>query len=547
MLVCGEGFYAINRPMPFGRRRVPVSCLRTGAKCSFFDEQGRMVRVIGMVAHITKRKRVEEALRASQELLQAIWDHSPASIFIKDRQGHYLDLNPLFVNLTSLPREQIIGKTDEDIFPPEQAAAYRANDRRVLEENRPIEFEETAEQKDGIHTSIVQKFPLRDAQGQTYAICGFVTDITERKRSEVALRESEERLRMAAQVGEMYAFDWDVATDVIIRSEEATHIPGLIGEPIRLTKQQLLASVHPDDRAIFDTTIAKSTPKSPNHQISFRLLRPDGSVLWLERTGCALFDEQGKMVRMIGMVADITERKLAEEALSKVGGRLIEAHEEERTWIARELHDDISQQLALLTNSLELMEQDPANLVAEIHNRTHEHLKRVREIASDVQAISHRLHSSKLQYLGIVAAAKSFCQELSEQHTVEIDFTHVDIPPTVPEEISLCLFRVMQEALHNAVKHSGVRHFEVELRGASDGIHLTVHDAGLGFDTQAGMNERGLGLVSMLERVNLVKGTFSIESEPGRGTTIYARVPLSKKGEFARAAGDKPRSLGMHG
>jgi signal transduction histidine kinase len=250
---------------------------------------------------------------------------------------------------------------------------------------------------------------------------------------------------------------------------------------------------------------------------------------------------------MIGMVADITERKLAEEALSKVGGRLIEAHEEERTWIARELHDDISQQLALLANSLELMEQDPANLVAEIHNRTHEHLKRVREIASDVQAISHRLHSSKLQYLGIVAAAKSFCQELSEQYNVEIDFTHGDIPLNLPEEISLCLFRVMQEALQNAVKHSGVRHFEVELRGASDGIHLTVHDAGLGFDTQAGMNDRGLGLVTMQERVNLVKGTFSIESEPGRGTTIHARVPLSKKGDSARAAGDKPLSLGMHG
>src|ERR1700752_1428482 len=119
----GEGFYATNCPMPFGVRRVPVSCLRTGARCSLFDEQGRLVRMIGKVADITERNRVEEALRASQELLQAIWNHSPASIFIKDRQGHYLDLNPLFSNLTSLPREQIIGKTDEEIFPPEQAAA----------------------------------------------------------------------------------------------------------------------------------------------------------------------------------------------------------------------------------------------------------------------------------------------------------------------------------------------------------------------------------------------------------------------------------------
>src|SRR5258708_6983314 len=230
----------------------------------------------------------------------------------------------------------------------------------------------------------------------------------------------------------------------------------------------MLASVHPEDRATFMTSIAEFTPESPNHQISFRLLRPDGSVLWLERTGHAFFDEQGRMVRMVGMVADVTERKLAEEALSKVGGRLIEAHEEERAWIARELHDDIGQQLALLANYLELMEQDPPDSAGEIRNRTREHLKRVHEIAGDIQAISHRLHSSKLQLLGIVAAAKSLCQELSEQHKVEIDFTRADIPPAVPEEISLCLFRVMQEALHNAVKHSGVQRFEVELRGAPD-------------------------------------------------------------------------------
>ena len=240
---------------------------------------------------------------------------------------------------------------------------------------------------------------------------------------------------------------------------------------------------------------------------------------------------------MIGMVADVTERKLAEEALSKVGGRLIEAHEEERTRIARELHDDIGQQLALLANNLTLMRQNPPDSSAEIRNRVSEQLKRVHEIAADTQAMSHRLHSSKLQLLGVVAAANGFCQEFSAQQKVEIDFTHVDIPPIVPEEISLCLFRVMQEALQNAVKHSGVRHFEVELRGEPEGIHLTVRDAGLGFDPEAVMNNRGLGLISMQERVNLVKGTFSIDSRPRRGTTIHARLPLSTRGESARAAG----------
>jgi PAS domain S-box-containing protein len=377
----------------------------------------------------------------------------------------------------------------------------------------------------------------RDVTGRIVRLRGTAQDITERKLAVEALRDSEQRLRLAVQAGKMYAFDWDVATDVIVRSGEATHIPGLIGEPIRLTKQQLLASVHPEDRATFVNSIAERTPESPNTQISFRLLRPDGSVLWLERTGHAFFDKQGRMVRMIGMVADVTERKLAEEALSKIGGRLIEAHEEERSRIARDLHDDIGQRLALLINDVDGLEKDLPDSAVKVRNRLHEQLKRAHEIASDVQAMSHQLHSSKLRYLGIAAAAKSFCQELSGQHSVEIDFTHSDIPPTVPEEISLCLFRVMQEALHNAAKYSGVRHFEVELRGASDGIDLTVRDAGLGFDTEAMVNNRGLGLVSMHERVNLVKGTFSIDSRPGRGTTIHVRLPLSTRGETARSAG----------
>lgn len=503
-----------------------------------FDKQGRMLRIVGMVADITDRKRAEERLRASQEQLQAIWNNSPAILFLKDQQGRYLDFNPLFLKLTSLSREQILGMTDEEIFSPEQAIAFRANDRRVLEENRAIECEETTEQKDGIHTSIVQKFPLRDAQRQPYAICGIVTDITDRKRAENRLRDSEERLRLAVQVGKMYAYDWDVATDAVIRSEESTHILGLMGKPISLTHQQFLANVHPEDQATFINSTAERTPESPDTHISYRLLRPDGSVIWMERTGHVFFDEQGRMVRMIGMVADVTERKLAEEALSRVGGKLIEAHEEERTWIARELHDDIGQQLALLANHLTLIEQELPDSIAEIRNRVSEQLKRVQEISADVQAMSHRLHSSKLKVLGIVAAAKGFCEEFSEQQKVEIDFTHADIPPAVPEEISLCLFRILQEALQNAVKHSGARHIDVDLRGAPDGIHLNVRDAGLGFDPEAMVNNRGLGLVSMQERVNLVKGTFSIDSQPGRGTRIIVRLPLGTKGESARAAGE---------
>jgi len=147
------------------------------------------------------------------------------------------------------------------------------------------------------------------------------------------------------------------------------------------------------------------------------------------------------------------------------------------------------------------------------------------------------LHSSKLEYLGIAAAMRSFCQEFGGQQKVKIDFKSHDLPSPLSPDISLGLFRVLQEALHNSIKHSGVRHIEVQLWGMADAIHLAVSDSGAGFDSEAAKQRRGLGLVSMEERLRLLKGTLSIESQPKRGTTIHARVPLGLESDSMRAAG----------
>jgi signal transduction histidine kinase len=126
---------------------------------------------------------------------------------------------------------------------------------------------------------------------------------------------------------------------------------------------------------------------------------------------------------------------------------------------------------------------------------------------------------------------------LSEQQKVEIDFSHTAIPQSVPKEISLCLFRILQETLQNAVKHSSVRHFKVELRGTEGEIQLTVSDLGVGFDPQDAMHRRGLGLISVRERIQLVSGEISIKSQPGAGTTIHARVPFDSSRDSVRATG----------
>jgi len=165
----------------------------------------------------------------------------------------------------------------------------------------------------------------------------------------------------------------------------------------------------------------------------------------------------------------------------------------------------------------------------EVHERIRSTCHQLTDIGKDIQALSHRLHSSKLEYLGIVAAARSFCKEFSEQQSVEIDFSHSGVPHTIPVEVSLSLFRVLQEALQNAAKHSESRNFRAELRGTPEEISLIVRDSGVGFDWQETANQPGLGLISMRERLQLVNGQLFVISQLGHGTTITARVLLTEQ------------------
>jgi signal transduction histidine kinase len=221
------------------------------------------------------------------------------------------------------------------------------------------------------------------------------------------------------------------------------------------------------------------------------------------------------------------ERERQRKGLSNVSRRLIEAHEQERLWIARELHDDFSQRVAMLSMDLEDLERalsgsdDQARKAGEITTQ-------VRQFGRDIHALSHRLHSSKLEHLGLVAACTGFCRELSARHGVEIALHSESVPASLPGEVSLCLFRVMQEGLQNAVKYSGERTFDVFLAYAPGGIELTVRDSGVGFDPEQAMYGNGLGLSSMKERLTLVRGRLSIDSREGHGTTLRAWVPLGQ-------------------
>jgi signal transduction histidine kinase len=242
-------------------------------------------------------------------------------------------------------------------------------------------------------------------------------------------------------------------------------------------------------------------------------------------------------VPLMFLSAVLAEARRTQDSLRRISGSLIEAQEQERHRIARELHDDVVQRLALLSLELEGVQEDIPDVAPELRTRIGALGNQTTQIVHDVQLLSHELHSSKVDLLGVAVAMKNFCEEFGERQKVEIDFRSQDLPAFLPAELSLSLFRVLQEALGNATKHSGVKRFEVRLWGTTGEIQLTISDRGAGFDTETAMKSTGLGLTSMQERLRLAHGELSINSKPKGGTTIHARVPFDSSGHSARAAG----------
>jgi PAS domain S-box-containing protein len=628
---------------------------------AFFDEEGKMSRVVGIVADITDQKLVEEALRVSEERLRLAQKVACIGTFERNVRTGVNTWTTEMESMYGLPPGGF-GRTrtafEQLIHPDDRAKITKLVDE-ALKTGQPTSGEWRVIWPDGSVRWIAGRWQaIMDESGPSRVV-GVNIDITDRKRTEQALRESEERLRLAAQAARMFAYSWDAATDVIERSGESAEILGV--EPGAVLRgAKILAMVHPDDKERLETAMAKLTVEMPRLEIAYRIIRPDGAAIWLDRNSRAFFDEHGKIKRIVGMVVDITERKraeeaikeseqrfrlvadtapvmiwmsgpdkrrtyfnrpwldftgrsetdlqndlatlvhpedyqkcqedycrgfdqrqpfrkecrlrrhdgqyrwmldigvprfhqdgsfagyigsciditeqkLAEETLSSISRQLIEAQEQERTWIAREMHDDINQRLSVVAMELDRQGQNLQASADELRWSMAEVYKQISELSSDIHSMSHRLHSLKLDSLGLAAAAKSFCCELAERQDVEVKFSSERVPRKLPEAISLCLFRVLQEALQNAVKHSGVRNFRVALVGSTNQVALTVCDEGRGFRAEEVLRKGRLGLTSMKERLNLVGGTFEIDAKPSRGTIIRAFVPLKPQAKFAGA------------
>lgn len=352
-----------------------------------------------------------------------------------------------------------------------------------------------------------------------------LASIVDLKKSEAVLRESDQRFRLVADTAPVLI--WMSGTDKLCTffSQAWLDFTG------RTMKQEVgdgwASGVHPDDLERCLRDYSGAFDARVDFELEYRLRRFDGKYRWIVDIGVPRFESNGVFLGYIGSCVDVTDRKLTEASLEVLSGRLITAQEEERTRIARELHDDFSQRMAIHGIGLEQLRDMLRPSEIKERAKVQELFRQTQEMSLDLHSLSHRLHSSRLEHVGLGSALGELCVEVSEKYMIQVEFAERGVSFKIPKDVALCLFRVGQEALGNVVKHSRAKRAQVELSAANSEILLRIVDVGTGFDPALGNGSSGIGLVSMRERLRLVGGALSIRSAPAQGTEILAQVPLS--------------------
>jgi PAS domain S-box-containing protein len=429
---------------------------------------------------------------------------------------------------------------------------------------------------------LARAFPIRDTQGQVSRVAGIAEDITDRKWAEEELKKTrddlEERVKERTselsvaneallaeieqrkatvltlrKVGESLAeaqriahlgnWDWDIVNNKLYWSDEIYRIFGLKPQEFGATYEAFLNSVHPEDREDVQQAVNKALYERQPYGIDHRIVHPDGSERIVHEQAEVTYDEDGKALRMMGTVQEITEQKQVEqelrasqEELRHLSAQLLEAQERERKRVARELHDGLGQTLSAMKFRIEstmggLRAEEQADSANSLSNL----VSMAQQAVEEVRRISKNLWPSILDDLGLLPTISWFCREFREMHPgIRIEQEIAIEECAVPASLKIVIYRVLQEAMNNIAKHSQANRIELSLREEEGRLELTIHDNGTGFDTtqrvsQEGL-DRGLGLASMTERTDLSNGLFAVESEPGVGTTIRASWKCVEKG-----------------
>ena len=464
---------------------------------------------------------MEQVLQnADAQLFCDVFNASPIGIAVENLEGQPLFVNPALCQMLGFSDQELRSKHCVQFSPPEDAEKDWAffQQLRAGSIDR-YQLEKRYFRRDG--SMVWGRLSISVLNSSSPLVIAMVEEITDKKAAEEALQAREDLLKI-------FVKNVPVGVAMLDRDMRYLQVSDRWCADYSIDSSQVLGRSHyelfPDIperwKEMHKRALAGETLRAEEDRWDRK-----GSTAWIRWELRPWRAPSGIVGGILIFAEDITHRKQMEEAISSISRKLIESQEQERARIGRELHDDINQRLALLAVELERLQDDPS----EVRTHVQELRKQLIEISNDVQGLSHELHSSKLEYLGALRAMKGWCREFGERQGIQIEFKSFEANISLPREIGLCLFRVLQEALHNAAKYSGVKRIEVEVREDSSEIHLLVSDLGRGFDLETATQGRGLGLTSMQERVRLINGIIEIQSKPMGGTIVNVRVPLTSE------------------
>jgi PAS domain S-box-containing protein len=452
------------------------------------------------------------------------FNSSPIGIAVETLEGRPLFVNPALCTMLAFSEAELRNKHCQDFSPPEDAQKdwVLFQNLRAGSIDR-YQLEKRYFRRDG--SLIWGRLNLSLLSGRASPlVLAMIEDITEQKKAQDALREHAALLQSREELLKIFVKNAPVEVAMFDRDMRYLQVSDRWCADYSVDSSQILGRSHyelfPDIPSWWKEMHRRGLDGETLRSDEDRWDREGGAkwLRWEIRPWSNLDKAPGGILIF---AEDITQRKQMQEALSDVARRLVEAQEKERARIARELHDDINQRLGLVSIGVEQLLANPS----ETEHRGLELLKQIDEISADVHALATDLHPQKLDYLGAVEGLGSWIKEFAQRQGLKIDFT-ADLRCSMPPEIGVTFFRVLQEALQNTVKHSGVKRVEVQLREDSKALYLVVRDSGRGFDVEAASLRKGLGLTNMRERVRLVNGTINIDSTPNGGTAIEVRVAL---------------------
>jgi PAS domain S-box-containing protein len=489
--------------------------------------------VANIFSNALDRKRAEESLRDNEQLKGKILESLISNLAVINGEGRIIAINKRWedfwagcggaqqacpgvgVNYLEVCRNA----ADAGVTDAERALA---GIRAVLEgNNEGFEMEYRVDAPQEQRWFLLTVTPLLAPSGG--AVLRHL-EITFEKQGEARLRESEERFRTVADSAPVMI--WMSGVDGLCTHFNKTWLDFTGRSMDEELGNGWNRGVHPADLERCLRTYTEAFKARLPFTMEYRLRRADGNYRWVHDKGTSRYLGDGSFIGYIGACVDVTELKEAEEARARLSGMLITAQEQERASIARELHDNINQRLALLAIDIQQFEQNATGLSARELQEVNGLWEFTNDISRDVQTLSHQLHSSQLQHLGLVAAIQNLCNELSRTSDMDVVYEAAGVPVKVDREVSLALFRVVQESLHNATKHSKASRVHTELAYTDNKLFLKISDDGIGFDPAESYT--GLGIINMKERLRLIGGELTIHSSPGSGTRIEAQVPLAR-------------------